>query len=76
MNDNLTKHIANPDDYVPITQPQPVADPHPVPTPPIEGYAPNPSLRLNWPGLSLPDSLRQAYGNGVKVRRFFPLSNS
>lgn len=52
------------------------ASSNPVPTPPPEGYKQSPSLRLNWPGLSTPDSLRQAYAPGTKISRFLPTSNN
>lgn len=44
-----------------------------VPTPAPQGYSPSPSSISNFPGLSSPDSLRQAYGRGVRVRRWLPI---
>jgi hypothetical protein len=74
---NLAKHVGTPEGYAPVEAPaRPIFSAPAVPTPPAEGWYANPSLRLNWPGLSTPDSLRQAYVPGVRIRRFFPVSNS
>lgn len=49
---------------------------HPIPTPLNQGYSPNPLLKNTLPALlTNPDAIRQVYGRGVLVRRFWPTSN-
>lgn len=48
-----------------------------MPTPPTQANEPWSSLRSPLPGiLADPDQVRQVYGRGIIVRRFWPLANA
>jgi hypothetical protein len=54
------------------TFPELKADTRAVPTPTAQGYEYNPFLRSSFPGGTTTDALRQLYGSGLYIRRFWP----
>jgi hypothetical protein len=55
------------------TFPEPIAEQQrAVPTPTAQGYEYNPFLRSSFPGGTTTDALRQLYGSGLYIRRFWP----
>ena len=63
----------------PVVPVSPIASPGmttaTMPTPPTQANEPYSSLRSPLPGIiSDPDQVRQVYGRGIIVRRFWPLS--
>ena len=77
------ERTTRPTGYAPTPTPTPSA-PAPVatsvptmPTPPDQAYVPSSILRSRMPGiLTDTDQIRQVYGQGVNIRRFWPLQTS
>jgi hypothetical protein len=80
VNNPLAGRTTAPPGYFPVERPTaPIARPVTstmMPTPPNEAYTPSPTSRGALSGLvTAPDQLRQAYGRGVNLRRFWPLQS-
>jgi hypothetical protein len=83
MPSDLRHRVEPPIGYKPDPRPEPpIAHPvmppreFPIPTPPEQGYAPNPVFRSPMPALlTSPDQQRNFYGRGMNVRRFWPATN-